>query len=68
MKELPKHQDAEKINYVVGDTVYPICPVCGADCYMVYKAQGKIVGCNECASISDAWKEKECFREWEVHE
>ena len=34
----------------------PICPVCGAVCETVYKADGEIVGCDECLTQVDAWE------------
>lgn len=43
----------------------PVCPICGAECSIVYKdATGDIVGCDECLTPTDATDEEECFRGW----
>ena len=39
----------------------PICPVCGAECEIVYKDGHEIIGCNECITEEDAYEEEECF-------
>ena len=47
-----------------GDT--PICPVCGAECTMVYKDKcNDIVGYDECLTPTDAADEEECFPRWD---
>lgn len=44
----------------------PICPVCGAECEIVYKdVSNEIVGCDECLTGYDATDEEACFPEWE---
>lgn len=61
---IPDHPDirrAEATGYVHGEPVEPICPVCGASCYMVYLTQNEIVGCDECTSTANAWGAEECF-------
>ena len=35
----------------------PVCPVCGAECMIVYKADATIVGCDECVTAYDAYDE-----------
>ncbi len=45
------------------DVRKPICPVCGNECSIVYKAFGEIVGCDECLTGCDAYDEDECFME-----
>lgn len=43
----------------------PVCPVCGAECRIVYKDYtNDIVGCDECLTPTDATDEEECFRGW----
>ena len=46
----------------------PVCPCCGMECSIVYKADNEIVGCDNCLTPCDATDEDECFpdggREW----
>lgn len=59
----PDIRRVEATGYVYGEVVEPVCPVCGAGCYMLYKVNEKIVGCDECISTADAWEAPECFPE-----
>lgn len=43
----------------------PRCPVCGADCEWVYKYKHlEIVGCDVCLSPTDAYSQRECYKEY----
>lgn len=46
----------------------PVCPCCGMECSIVYKADNEIVGCDCCLTPCDATDEDACFpdrgREW----
>lgn len=35
----------------------PSCPVCGEECGYYYKAEGEIVGCENCVTKIDAYEE-----------
>lgn len=52
----------------LADAKEPICPLCGSECQTIYKADGEIVGCDNCVDSFDAYDEEACFpergREW----
>jgi hypothetical protein len=33
----------------------PICPVCGEECETIYKANGDVIGCDQCVISVDAY-------------
>lgn len=44
----------------------PHCPVCGAECTIVYKASNyDILGCDVCLTACEADEEEDCFPYWE---
>lgn len=51
-----------KTGYPNGDPEYPHCPICGFECETTfYNLEGEILGCDNCVSMKDAWKEAKCF-------
>lgn len=45
---------------------YPVCPVCGEECSMVFiDSAGDVAGCSDCLSPKDAWDCPACFPEEE---
>ena len=58
----PVIRNLERTGYPDGKIpVYPHCPVCGAECYTIYRHCSEIVGCDECINGNDAWEVEECF-------
>ena len=33
----------------------PECPVCGEECEIIYKQDGKVIGCDQCIDSEDAY-------------
>ena len=58
MYDIPDHPEIRHIER-------PVCPVCGAECRIVYKDYANdIAGCDECLTPTDATDVEECFRGW----
>lgn len=59
----PAVRNCELTGYPDGrEPDYPHCPVCGAECEFIYRAEdSEIVGCDHCILAIDAWEVPECF-------
>ncbi len=60
MKQIPDHPIIRNLEHTGcpngQEVVYPICPVCGAECEVYYRDKDRdVVGCEGCVSAVDAW-------------
>lgn len=55
--EHPAILNAERIGYdgFRQPQLAPICPECGAETDTFYCRNGKVVGCDHCVQLADAW-------------
>jgi len=63
LPDAPYIQNLRNTGYRDGkDPSYPVCPVCGQECEIVYRDRNReIVGCNACVTDQDAWEVPECI-------
>ncbi len=64
----PIIRNMERTGYPDGkEPQFPVCPECGMECETVYTYpfSGKVLGCDKCISVTDAWEVEECFPEQE---
>ena len=46
----------------IPDDAIPRCPVCGAECFKVYRDRNhEVIGCDECVEEEDATDCEECY-------
>jgi len=65
MLEHPIIANMERTGYpYVKEPQYPVCQICGEECYTIYKDRfGNVFGCDACVVTTDAWEVDDCFPE-----